>query len=186
VIASHHFNGNPQPLEIQGVKQANRFLFDKLQATADWHERTVIFMDFMSVKFQLHHWEEQTTLAARNSIKNNYLFFLRCWMIDSNSISGAVLKHWVESRIGISPTYHKARIHDINSAAYFNYSVDVMQAAPAPAPSSHNLISCLNTVSLSCAENIPAKRQSPCTAAPTMSRSTTFWRIWATGSRLCG
>jgi len=129
VIASHHFNGNPQPLEIQGVKQANRFLFDKLQATADWHERAAIFMDFMSVKFQLHHWEEQTTLAARNSIKNNYLFFLRCWMIDSNSISGAVLKHWVESRIGISPTYHKARIHDINSDAYFNYSVDVMQGS---------------------------------------------------------
>lgn len=129
MIASHHFNGNPQPLEIQGVKQANRFLFDKLQTVLEWHERARIFMDFMSVKFHLHHWEEQATPRARNSIKNNYLFFLRCWMIDSNSISGAVLKHWVESRMGISPTYHKARIYDINSEAYFNYSVDVMQGS---------------------------------------------------------
>ena len=116
-------------MEIQGVKQANRFLFDKLRTAADWHERTGIFMDFMSVKFQLHHWEEQTTLTARNSIKNNYLFFLRCWMIDSNSISGAVLKRWVESRMGITPTFHKQRIRDINSEAYFNYSIDVMQGS---------------------------------------------------------
>lgn len=116
-------------MEIQGVKQANRFLFDKLRAVASQQERAAIFMDFMSVKFQLHHWEQQSTLPARNSIKNNYLRFLSCWMIDSNSISGAVLKRWVESRIGITPTFHKERISDINSNAYFNYSVDVMQGS---------------------------------------------------------
>lgn len=129
MIASHHFNSNPHALEIQGVQQSNRFLFDKLRTVADWRERADIFMDFMSVKFQLHHWEQQATPVARNSIKNNYLFFLRCWMIDSNSISGAVLKHWVESRMGISPTYHKAPIHDIYSESYFNYTIDVMQGS---------------------------------------------------------
>ena len=34
VIASRHFNDNPQPLEIQGVKEGNRFLFEKLAGIA--------------------------------------------------------------------------------------------------------------------------------------------------------
>lgn len=111
------------------MQRANRFLFDKLRAAADWHERAVIFMDFMSVKFQLHNWREQATDLARNSIKNNYLHFLKCWMIDSNSLSGAVLKRWVESRMGITPTFHREPIRDIASEAYFNYSVDVMKGS---------------------------------------------------------
>ena len=85
VIASHHFNDNPQPLEIQGVRAANRFLFDKLDAIPDAGERALIFNDYMSVKFQLHHWQDQATDQARKSIKNSYLRYLRGWMMDSNS-----------------------------------------------------------------------------------------------------
>ena len=36
VIASRHFNDNPQPLEIQGVRGANRFLFEKLGTSFLW------------------------------------------------------------------------------------------------------------------------------------------------------
>jgi NAD+--dinitrogen-reductase ADP-D-ribosyltransferase len=129
VIASRHFNENPQPLEIQGVRASNRFFFDKLETLAESFDRAALFLDYMSVKFQLHHWQDQATELARNSIKNNYLHFLKCWMIDSNSISGAVLKRWVESRMGIHPTYHKACIKEMNSEAYFNYSVDVMKGS---------------------------------------------------------
>lgn len=128
-IASYHFNDNPQALEIQGVKESNRFLFEKLNAIPSPHERALLFNDFMSVKFQLHHWQEQSTDVARMSIRNSYLKFLKGWKIDSNSVYGAVLKRWVESRIGISPTFHKARIDDINSETYFNYSVDVMKGS---------------------------------------------------------
>jgi NAD+--dinitrogen-reductase ADP-D-ribosyltransferase len=63
------------------------------------------------------------------SIRNSYLRFLKGWKIDSNSVSGAVLKHWVESRMGIKPTFHKARIVDINSETYFNYTIDVMNGS---------------------------------------------------------
>jgi NAD+--dinitrogen-reductase ADP-D-ribosyltransferase len=129
MIASRHFNDNPQALEIQGVKEANRFLFAKLASIESHAERAEFFNDFMSVKFQLHNWQEQTTDKARNSIRNSYLQFLRNWMLDSNSISGAVLKHWVESRMGIAPTFHRDRIRDSNSEAYFNYTVDVMQGS---------------------------------------------------------
>src|SRR6185369_903550 len=97
VIASRHFNENPQPLEIQGVKEGNRFLFRKLDAISSQEERALVFNDFMSVKFQLHNWQQQSTDAARRSIRNSYLRFLRGWMMDSNSIEGAVLKRWVES-----------------------------------------------------------------------------------------
>lgn len=124
VIGSRHFNENPHPLEIQGVRAANRFLFEKL-ATIDCHEeRAHVFNDYMSVKFQLHHWDQQATPGARKSIKNSYLRFLRGWMMDSNSIEGAVLKGWVESRIGIPPTFHKIRIGGIHSEEYYVFVVD--------------------------------------------------------------
>lgn len=129
VIASRHFNDNPQPLEIQGVKEANRFLFGKLAAIASQEERALIFNDYMSVKFQLHHWQDQATDTARKSIRNSYLRFLRGWMMDSNSVEGAVLKRWVESRMGITPTFHRAMISDLHSEAYFAYSVDVMKGS---------------------------------------------------------
>lgn len=128
VIASHHFNENPQPLEIQGVKSGNRFLFERLAGLSSQEERAMVFNDYMSVKFQLHHWQEQTD-TARKSIKNSYLRFLRGWMMDSNSVEGAVLKRWVESRIGIMPNFHKARIGGPHSQAYFDYSVDVMKGS---------------------------------------------------------
>ena len=128
IIASRHFNENPQPLQIQGVKEGNRFLFDKLAALDNQVERALIFNDYMSVKFQLHQWQDQTD-TARRSIKNSYLRYLRGWMMDSNSVEGAVLKRWVESRMGIAPSFHRARIIDIHSEAYFDYSVDVMKGS---------------------------------------------------------
>ena len=128
VIASRHFNDNPQELLIQGVREANRFLFEKLAGIDGQEERALVFNDFMSVKFQLHHWQDQTAAAGR-SIKNSYLRFLRGWMMDSNSVEGAVLKRWVESRMGIVPTYHRSRIDGIHSEAYFDYSVDVMKGS---------------------------------------------------------
>jgi NAD+--dinitrogen-reductase ADP-D-ribosyltransferase len=128
VIASRHFNDNPHMLEIQGVKEANRFLFEKLAGIPAQEERALVFNDFMSVKFQLHHWQEQTATAGK-SIKNSYLRFLRGWMMDSNSVEGAVLKRWVESRMGITPTYHRARISGIHSQEYFDFSVDVMKGS---------------------------------------------------------
>ena len=124
VIASRHFNANPQALEVQGVRLANRFLFRKLDAIPDPEERGEVFNDYMSVKFQLHHWQDQKTDTARKSLKNSYLRYLRGWMMDSNSVEGAVLKGWVESRMGIAPTFHRAPIGGIHTEAYYEYAVD--------------------------------------------------------------
>ena len=124
VIASRHFNDNPQPLEIQGVRAANRFLFNKLDGIPTAEERAVIFNDYMSVRYQLHHWQNQATDTARKSIRNSYLRFLRGWMMDANSVEGAVLKGWVESRVGIPPRYHKVRIPDIHGEEYMVFALD--------------------------------------------------------------
>lgn len=123
VIASRHFNEHPQELAIQGVREANRFLFGKLDQIAGREERGQIFSDYLSVKFSLHHDQDQTA-TARKSLRNSYLRFLKGWMMDSNSVEGAVLKGWVESRIGIPPSFHNGRISDHDSEAHYRYVLD--------------------------------------------------------------
>ena len=123
VIASRHFNEHPQALFIQGVREANRFLFNKLDSIAEQEQRGQVFSDYLSVKFSLHH-DQGQTVTARKSLRNSYLRFLKGWMMDSNSVEGAVLKGWVESRIGIAPTFHNGRITGSDSEAHYRYVVD--------------------------------------------------------------
>lgn len=123
VIASRHFNEHPQLLMIQGVREANRFLFSKLDGIASCEERGQVFSDYLSVKFQLHH-ESGHTESARKALRNSYLRFLKGWMMDSNSVEGAVLKGWVESRMGIAPTFHNGRISSQDCEAHYRYIMD--------------------------------------------------------------
>lgn len=123
VIASRHFNEHPQQLFVQGVREANRFLFDRLDQIENRDERGQVFSDYLSVKFQLHHQDNQTD-SARKALRNSYLRFLKGWMMDSNSVEGAVLKGWVESRMGIAPTFHNGRISGADSEAHYGYIID--------------------------------------------------------------
>ena len=123
VIASRHFNDHPQQLVIQGVQEANRFLFDRLDQLESRDERGQVFSDYLSVKFQLHHQEGHTD-SARKALRNSYLRFLKGWMMESNSVEGAVLKGWVESRMGIAPTFHNGRINGTDSEASYGYLID--------------------------------------------------------------
>lgn len=128
-IASCHYNRHPQVLEIQGVRHNGRPLFEKLDRLIDSEARGLQFHDFMDVRYQLHQWEREETKNSRKSLKNSYLRFLRGWQFDSNSIEGAVLKGWVESRLGLGPTFHREPISDIHSEAYFRYTVDRMKGS---------------------------------------------------------
>lgn len=126
-IASRHFNRHPQPLEIQGVRQSHRRLFERLDRIDGRLARGQQFHDYMDVLFQLHQWEHADTSSSRKSLKNSYLRFLRGWMFDSNSREGAVLKGWVESRLGLPPTFHKVPIVDLHGAPYQSYQSERMQ-----------------------------------------------------------
>ncbi|MBW2476764.1 MAG: NAD(+)--dinitrogen-reductase ADP-D-ribosyltransferase [Deltaproteobacteria bacterium] len=128
-IASRHYNRHPKRLEIQGVQHNGRPLFEKLDGIDDPELRGALFHDFMDVRFQLHQWQREETVSSRKSLKNSYLRFLRGWLFDSNSIEGAVLKGWVESRLGLAPTFHRTPIEDIHSEAYFLYTVDRMKGS---------------------------------------------------------
>ncbi|HEY3488918.1 MAG TPA: NAD(+)--dinitrogen-reductase ADP-D-ribosyltransferase [Candidatus Deferrimicrobiaceae bacterium] len=129
VIAAPEFNANPKPIEIQGVRRAHRFLFERLATMPDPQARAKAFLDHMDVAFQLHQWEQETSALGRKSLKNSYLRFLRGWMFDANSLEGAVLKGWVESRIGIPPTFHKEAVGDVHSATYAAYLADRMRGS---------------------------------------------------------
>jgi len=129
LLASLEFNEAPRPFEIQGVRHSNRFLFEKLDAIDDATDRARIFNEYMSVKFLLHQWDGDHTHNARKSLRNSYLRFLRGWGVDSNSVEGAVLKAWVESRIGIPPTFHRGKLRDDNPEDQMAFATDRMKGS---------------------------------------------------------
>jgi len=126
-IASLHYNREPQPLKIQGLRRPLKMLLDKLEPLAEAEARGTLFHDFMDVRFQLHQWQREESSSSRKSLKNSYLRFLRGWLFDSNSVEGAVLKGWVESRLGLPPIFHGETIGDVHSRAYFRYTQERMQ-----------------------------------------------------------
>lgn len=125
-LGSWEFNDTPRPLQIGSVRGENRRLFDRLDAESDPALRGGLFNDYMSVKFQLHDWAAHGDVARR-SLRNSYVRFLRGWSVDSNSVEGAVLKGWVESRLGLPPTFHREPIADPNGESAMPYAVDRMK-----------------------------------------------------------
>lgn len=128
-IASKVYNEHPQRLEIQGTYHIGRQFFDEIETIEDSELRGSRFHDFMDVTFQLHQWARESSRNSQKSLKNSYLRFLRGWLFDSNNIEGAVLKGWVESRLGLIPTFHRKVITSIHSEDYYLYLVDRMKGS---------------------------------------------------------
>jgi len=127
VIASHLFNRNPLPLEIQGVRRAHRSLFERLDRLEDPKARARAFREYMALVFQVGKWRKESSPLGRRSLRNSYLRFLRGWMQDASSPEGAVLKGWVESRFGLPPTFHAGPIANLHAPAYVLYLVERMR-----------------------------------------------------------
>lgn len=127
VIAAPEFQDQPRPLEIDGVRQADRRLFERLAAIDDPGQRGEVFHDYLSVKFRLHEWGEHQA-GARSSLRSSYLRYLRNWGADSNGHAGAVLKSWVESRFGLPATFHCGRLAT-SAEARLRYQHDRMRGA---------------------------------------------------------
>ena len=104
-MAALDFQDSPTPLEIGRVRADNRRLFQTLDQEPSPLRRGEIFHEYLTVQFALHQWEDYHA-ASRSSLRNSYVRYLRGWEVDSNSPEGAVLKGWVQSRIGIAPTFH--------------------------------------------------------------------------------
>jgi NAD+--dinitrogen-reductase ADP-D-ribosyltransferase len=125
VVASLDFQMHPRSLHIIGVRRENRLLFAKLDEIDDPGERGLVFDRYMNLKFHLEDWSELGS-RSRQSLRNSYLRFLRGWGVDSNSIEGAVLKGWVESRFGIAPSYHRGPVRR-GTASYLPFASDRMR-----------------------------------------------------------
>lgn len=121
VVARVDFQDHPVPLRIGRVREQNRRLFALLDAEANPSRRGEMFHEYLSVQFALHQWEEHEH-SARSCLRNSYVRFLRGWAVDSNSIEGAVLKGWVNSRIGIAPTFHGESL--TTQESFEGYAID--------------------------------------------------------------
>jgi NAD+--dinitrogen-reductase ADP-D-ribosyltransferase len=127
MIASRHFNRNPRPIGIQGVRRAHRALFERLDRTGKPADRERTLREYMETIFLAGRVSREASPADRRSLRNGYLRFLRGWIHDASSEEGAVLKGWVESRFGLPPVFHAGRIDRIDSPEYLVYLAERMR-----------------------------------------------------------
>jgi len=127
IIASEEFQARPLPIEIDGARITDRWLFRRLEAIADPEERSRLFHEHVCVKFALNEPTGRTPGGKAKSVFS-YVHLLRAWGADSNGHAGAALKAWVESRFGLLATYHNGRLAD-NAAAHAAFMVDRMHGA---------------------------------------------------------
>lgn len=126
LLASEAFNEHPLALHIRGVRESHARLFDGLAAAASHAEAAQLFQDYMDDTFGLR--QAGSDADGRRRYRSSYLRLLNGWGYDSSSPEGAVVKGWVESRFGLLPTYHKARLARFSSPAWARYVEDKLSS----------------------------------------------------------
>ena len=115
IIGSEEFQANPLPVEIDGVRATDPWLFRRLDKMPDEHERSRFFFDYLAAKFSLNEKFEHHSGQKLKTVYS-YIQLLHAWGADSNGPAGAVLKSWVESRFGLLATYHRGRLANDSTA----------------------------------------------------------------------
>ena len=126
ILGGLTFQQHPIELQLDGVKELHRELFDSLDLVDEADERSIRFKDYMRSGFLLDHLDEAGLDRERcriNRGKADYLRMLRGWMFDPDGKEAAVLKSWVESRFGLLPRNHKGPLGDFNSENYQRYLI---------------------------------------------------------------
>ena len=119
LVGSEAFNDDPKPLAIRGVREMHSAFFQRLDATGCAAEAARLFQHYMDEWFGLD--MPNTDEHGRRRFRSDYLCLLKGWAFDANSVEGAVLKGWVESRFGLAPSYHKAPLGRFGSPAWMHY-----------------------------------------------------------------
>ncbi|TVQ84428.1 MAG: NAD(+)--dinitrogen-reductase ADP-D-ribosyltransferase [Chromatiaceae bacterium] len=124
ILGGLTYQFHPVPLEIDGIRDFHRRLFELLAPLTDRLERAALFADYMAAHFCLDDLEQaglapgRVKKARRNA---NYLRMVRGWSFDSDGREGAVLKHWVETRFGLLARHHGGRLNGRDTEAYDRY-----------------------------------------------------------------
>ena len=128
-IGSLAFNERPERFELQTVAHTTADLLRYLDTFTDPTQRTEAFNTYLSSKFHLYELDGQDehTKNAKRSLRNTYVRYLRGWGVDSNSIEGAILKAWVESRIGLRPTFHRGKVRADSEEGQLAFAIDRMK-----------------------------------------------------------
>lgn len=121
LLASTPFNAHPLALHIVGTREAHAGLFSLLQTSHDADEASDMFVHYMSLAFGLQPAVLPTSSAEARRWRASYIKLLQSWGVDSNGQAGAVLKGWVESRFGLVPCFHKAKLERFPSPAWIAY-----------------------------------------------------------------
>lgn len=125
LLASEAFNRHPVALHISGVREFNAGLFRLLNETDSPAEAARMFQRFTDRLFALDEPHEGRRDGARR-FRSSYVRLLQGWNFDANGPQGAVLKGWVESRFGLTPTFHREPLARFGSAAWMRYVEDKM------------------------------------------------------------
>ncbi len=123
ILGSLTYQHNPSALVLDGVHELHRDFFRLLNGCEAHEERAKLFHDYMTLCFRLEALEDAGFRPdmPKNRGKLNYLKLIRGWHFNSDSIEGAVLKGWAESRFGLLPRHHRAPIRDFSSEPYRLY-----------------------------------------------------------------
>jgi NAD+--dinitrogen-reductase ADP-D-ribosyltransferase len=123
ILGGLSFQRHPVALQLDGIAELHRDLWQRLAMMSQHTERARLFMDYMSVHFLLEEPEEAGYQPQQRHarIRMDYRQLLRGWMFDADSREGAVLKGWVESRFGLLPTWHKGTISSPEADTYQHY-----------------------------------------------------------------
>jgi len=130
ILGSHSYQQHPVPLSIDCVDVLHREFFEALQTIDDAELRTVHFRQYMCSAFLLGQSDEAGFTPENGAMRGDkldYLRLLRGWMFDSDSIEGAVLKRWVESRFGLQTLNHHGILENSSSPAYVAYQADYVR-----------------------------------------------------------
>jgi NAD+--dinitrogen-reductase ADP-D-ribosyltransferase len=121
VLSSTEFNAHPVALHIVGAREAHAGLFALLANSGDPMEAGEMFEHYLSIAFGLEPEPAPSSVAEARRWRSSYIKLLQSWGADSNGPAGAVLKGWVESRFGLVPCFHKARLERFPSPAWIGY-----------------------------------------------------------------
>ena len=125
LLASTAFNARPAALAIAGARAAHGGLFALLDRSGDLNEAREVFVHYLSIAFGLRQPEPHELaalgVAEQRRWRSSWRKLLHGWGMDANGPAGAVLKGWVESRFGLVPAYHKARLARFPSPAWMSY-----------------------------------------------------------------
>jgi NAD+--dinitrogen-reductase ADP-D-ribosyltransferase len=122
ILGSLSYHSHPVPLQLDGVAELHRSLFDALDALPDHAARAQLFMAHMAAAFSLDHPEEAGhSDSAHDRTRATYMRLLRGWAFDPDGQEGAVLKGWMESRFGLLPRHHGGPIRDFSGDTYRRY-----------------------------------------------------------------